>query len=242
LFKEGKAAGNEKGAAPARMWLEEITNTWAFDVLMRVIYVSWFLFVLYGVVRGLRDYFESHGSVTDAMFISTVVARMAVIVFFATLISFVVIRLRPVRKSQGSMPRLAAFLGTFILMSLSQFPANDMSLTGNIMSAMLVFAGSGLCIYVVFWLGRSLSIMPEARRLVTGGPYALVRHPLYAAEEISILGTYLLYASWWTTALLILHAYLQIKRMGYEEEVLCHAFPDYDDYARRTARLIPGIY
>jgi len=171
-----------------------------------------------------------------------VLARVAVLVFIGSLIAFVIIRRRPVRKSRGLRPRLVAFLGTFILMSLPLFPANGMSLAGLVAASTLVLVGNGLSISVVFGLGRSVSIMPEARRLITNGPYAIVRHPLYLAEEIAIVGSYLIYASPWTTALLILHGYLQILRMGYAEEVLGQTFPEYTDYARRTARLIPGVY
>ena len=35
---------------------------------------------------------------------------------------------------------------------------------------------------------------------------------------------------------------LQIMRMNYEEKVLREAFPEYDEYAKETARIIPGVY
>jgi protein-S-isoprenylcysteine O-methyltransferase Ste14 len=81
------------------------------------------------------------------------------------------------------------------------FPANELSMTGNLVSTALIIIGSGLSVYIVFWLGRSFSLMPEARRLVTAGPYGFIRHPLYVAEEISLIGIYMLYASVGTTAL-----------------------------------------
>ena len=45
-------------------------------------------------------------------------------------------------------------------------------------------------------LARSLSIMPEARKLVTTGLYARIRHPLYLAEDIALLGIALQFRSW----------------------------------------------
>jgi protein-S-isoprenylcysteine O-methyltransferase Ste14 len=223
-------------------WLEAITSTLIFDVLVRVVYVSWFAYITYGVYKGLDSYFVKHGSHPDALFITTVMARVAVIAFSATFIFFVIVRLRPVKKSQGFFPRLAAFLGTFTLMSLVLFPVRELSLAGNILSTALAFTGSSLSIYIAFWLGRSVSIMPEARRLVTSGPYRMMRHPLYAAEEIAIIGSFFLYASPYTAILVLLHGYMQIRRMDFEEEVLRHAFPEYDEYAKHTARLIPGVY
>ena len=239
---EEKPSGLAGAAGTNQGLLGPITETWAFDIFVRAVYVIWFLFVGIKASQGLGSDLARHGSIPDAQFIATVLARVAVILFIGTLIAFVIVRRRPVRKSQGLWPRSVAFLGTFIVISLPLFPANEMSLAGLVASVTLVFVGNGLSVYAAFGLGRSISIMPEARRLVTSGPYAIVRHPLYAAEEIAVFGSYLIYASPWTTALLILHGYLQIRRMGYEEAVLGQAFPDYKEYARRTARLIPGLY
>ena len=45
-------------------------------------------------------------------------------------------------------------------------------------------------------LGRSVSVMPEARRLVVQGLYRRIRHPLYLAEEIATIGCFLQFRSW----------------------------------------------
>jgi protein-S-isoprenylcysteine O-methyltransferase Ste14 len=91
------------------------------------------------------------------------------------------------------------------------------------------------------WLGRSFSIMAEARGLVTRGPYAIVRHPLYVAEEIAVIGMVLL--NWSLLAVLLACAQwaLQLRRMRHEEEVLETAFPDYASYAARTPRWLPAL-
>jgi protein-S-isoprenylcysteine O-methyltransferase Ste14 len=91
-------------------------------------------------------------------------------------------------------------------------------------------------------LGLSFSLIPQARKLVTSGPYAIVRHPLYLVEEAAVAGILLQYA--WLAALpfLILHATVQIRRMQLEEKVLQKAFPDYAAYALKTSRLIPGVW
>ena len=93
---------------------------------------------------------------------------------------------------------------------------------------------------VLHWLGRAFSIMPEARRLVTHGPYRLIRHPLYLCEEIAVIGIFIQVVSPLAAALLILHAGFQFQRMLNEEKVLSATFPDYEDYARQTPRLIPA--
>ena len=61
-------------------------------------------------------------------------------------------------------------------------------------------------------------------------------------EEIGVIGLALPFASVWALLWLLLHAACQFQRMKNEERVLSGAFPEYEDYARRTARVIPGLY
>ena len=84
--------------------------------------------------------------------------------------------------------------------------------------------------------------MAETRQLVTAGPYRLVRHPLYLAEQIAIIGVFIQYASVWTALLLAMQIAFQLRRMHNEELVLTASFPEYSAYRQTTARLIPGVY
>ncbi len=68
------------------------------------------------------------------------------------------------------------------------FPAATPSLLQTLIGTSLVVLGTAFSIIAVGTLGRSFSIMAEARRLVTRGVYSIVRHPLYLAEEIAVLG------------------------------------------------------
>jgi protein-S-isoprenylcysteine O-methyltransferase Ste14 len=61
-------------------------------------------------------------------------------------------------------------------------------LTGEAISTRLLLGGNALAVLVLVQLGRSFSIMAEARRLVTSGVYRWVRHPLYLAEELAVIG------------------------------------------------------
>jgi protein-S-isoprenylcysteine O-methyltransferase Ste14 len=91
-------------------------------------------------------------------------------------------------------------------------------------------------------LGRSFSLIPQARKLVTSGPYAIVRHPLYLVEEAAVAGVLLQYAWFAALPFLVLHVTVQIMRMQLEEKVLQKAFPEYAAYVRHTPRLIPGVW
>ena len=230
------------GVSSLDEWMRRLPETWAYDALFRLIFVAWFLFVEYHAATGLVAYVGSRGGNPDAVFVANVCARVALMAFLATLMVCVILRSRPVGKARGLAPRLTAFAGSYLMLVLPFFPSSEMSLGASIVSATLMFLGNGLSVYVLFWLGRSLSIMAEARKLVTTGPYALVRHPLYVAEELAVLGLFIQFASAWAAVLLAVHIALQFQRMRYEESVLHDAFPEYGDYARHTRRLIPGIY
>jgi protein-S-isoprenylcysteine O-methyltransferase Ste14 len=92
---------------------------------------------------------------------------------------------------------------------------------------------------VLRWLGKSFSFLAEARRLVTAGPYGLVRRPLYICEEIAVLGMFIQVISPLALIIVLVHALIQFRRMLNEEKVLQATFPDYKSYAARTPRLIP---
>ena len=82
----------------------------------------------------------------------------------------------------------------------------------------------------------------QARKLVRTGPYKVVRHPLYLAEEVALLGMLLQCFSPLTLALFLVHAALQVRRTFYEDNLLRRAFPGFDEYARSTPRLIPYVW
>jgi protein-S-isoprenylcysteine O-methyltransferase Ste14 len=113
---------------------------------------------------------------------------------------------------------------------------------GSALSALLLVTGTLSATVVVFHLGRSFSIVPLAQRVVRRGPYSIVRHPLYLAEEVALLGCLLRFLSPATIALFVVHCALQIARILFEENLLRRTFPDYAEYARSTPRLIPYIW
>lgn len=106
----------------------------------------------------------------------------------------------------------------------------------------LVVAGVGWALWALWSLGRSVSVLAQARSLVVRGPYHWVRHPLYTGEIVSCLG---LAVMAWSPAALGLWAglgALQAYRAVREEQLLVQAMPGYRRYQGRTAALLPGIF
>lgn len=102
-------------------------------------------------------------------------------------------------------------------------------------------AGTVLAFWSAWHLGKSFSLLPQARELVTTGPYRFVRHPIYLGGLLITLGEVWLRFSPLVLVLNLVFVAAQIVRLRAEEEVLERAFPDYRAYRARTAALIPGI-
>ena len=93
-----------------------------------------------------------------------------------------------------------------------------------------------------FFLGRSFGLLPAQRGLVTGGPYRLVRHPIYLGYLIGHIGFLLANFSWWNFGVLALLYGAQVYRIAREESVLA-ASDDYRAYQKRVRwRLLPFVY
>jgi protein-S-isoprenylcysteine O-methyltransferase Ste14 len=105
----------------------------------------------------------------------------------------------------------------------------------------LMLAGTALAFWSAWYLGTSFSLLPQARRLVTTGPYRFVRHPIYLGGLLITLGEIWLRWSPMVLALNLVFVAAQVVRLRYEEEILARAFPEYRAYQARTSALIPGI-
>ncbi len=83
---------------------------------------------------------------------------------------------------------------------------------------------------------------PTAGGIVSTGPYAYVRHPIYAAVLYFVWAGALDHFSWanagWA-ALLTIGAFI---RMSLEEQMLVERYPEYREYKARVRRIVPFIY
>jgi protein-S-isoprenylcysteine O-methyltransferase Ste14 len=161
--------------------------------------------------------------------------------FVMLILCMTILRLRPLRSAEGVEPRIAALAGTFLSFALVVLPPAEISPALRVVSLVMQLTGFVMSIGVLFWLGRSFSIAAQARRLVTTGPYAIVRHPLYLCEELTILGIALTHLSVSAVVLVLVQWRFQLHRMAYEEQVLASSFDEWAAYAAATPRLIPRL-
>jgi protein-S-isoprenylcysteine O-methyltransferase Ste14 len=183
----------------------------------------------------LLRYFRQDTSVSSL----AIVTQLASTVFLLLLLVMTITRLPPKGTAQGIEPRVTAVAGTFmILLALNLTPALQNE-AAQVTGLCLVLIGTASSIFCLYWLGRSFSLMATARRLVTTGPYSIVRHPLYICEAVFVLGMVLSHFSMLMVALSAVQFLLQFRRARNEEAILRQTFPEYDDYARRVPMLLP---
>jgi protein-S-isoprenylcysteine O-methyltransferase Ste14 len=83
----------------------------------------------------------------------------------------------------------------------------------------------------------------RAQRVISTGPYAHVRHPMYCGMVLFFAGVSLLLGSWWGLAMVPLFVILFAIRIGIEERTLRDGLPGYADYVTRVRyRLLPGVW
>ncbi len=112
-------------------------------------------------------------------------------------------------------------------------------------AAVLSVIGAGIAIWARIHLGRNWSSRPavkENHELVTIGPYAYVRHPIYAGLILMAFGTALT-GSIWGIGVFIIASLTFTLRIGKEEKIMLELFPDaYPVYQVRTKKLIPWVW
>ena len=214
-----------------------------YDLFMRALLIAYSLFVLFFDIVLFLNQILARPSPLDAPDFGiaiTILARACQWMFIALFAILPVFRLRPIAKLDGILPRLpplAAITLSPLFLFLERAPPN---LAYNSLSVGLGLMAGAMAVVSLTFLGRSFSIMPEARRLVTDGPYRWVRHPIYLYEVVIIFAMFLQYRSWPAAALFILIFGVQMCRAVYEEKVLAATFPNFKDYCQKTNFLVPG--
>jgi protein-S-isoprenylcysteine O-methyltransferase Ste14 len=115
----------------------------------------------------------------------------------------------------------------------------------GVVGGALVLAGAALAVWAGRALGRSLTPFPRppaAAELVETGPFAFVRHPIYAGGLL-FFGGWSLLGGPLALALTGLLALLWAGKSTVEERYLLGRFPGYAAYAARVrSRLVPGMF
>jgi protein-S-isoprenylcysteine O-methyltransferase Ste14 len=177
-----------------------------------------------------------------------VVAVLLVPTFAHELITAVAFLLRRplLRQAQGWTPKASAYLASFLMPAFSFVAGHWQPEWMTISPPPLFMAGLALWVlgayfglWSLFCLRKAFSIVPQARTLVTGGPYRLARHPVYAGYLLQYAGVLLSHLTGPCVAVFLAWCLAVMVRIRYEEAVLETAFPQYAVYRRRVGVFMP---
>ncbi len=136
--------------------------------------------------------------------------------------------------------------------ALFVFPALDHRFGWSPVPSYISLAGDVLVafgflfIFFVFKVntyGASTIQIAEGQKVISTGPYALVRHPMYAGALVMLIGVPLALGSWWGLFMLALVMPVLIWRLLDEEKFLSKNLPGYTEYCQKVRyRLVPSIW
>lgn len=154
---------------------------------------------------------------------------------------FVLLREPPRRRSREPLAWLACAAAVLPVMLLRP-PSSHATIADVVAGEALVILAVCFVLASVLSLGTCFGVLPEARGLVTRGPYRLVRHPVYLGEISAFAGFTLASQRFANVVLLVILTAAQLLRSRFEEAALSAEFPEqYAAFRTTTPRLLPRL-
>jgi protein-S-isoprenylcysteine O-methyltransferase Ste14 len=138
------------------------------------------------------------------------------------------------------------FIALLVVPALDhRFGWSAVPLWGVVLGDILVAIG----FYFIFLVYRENSFaaatieVATEQKIITTGPYAVVRHPMYASGSLYMLGTPLALGSFWGFLALAVMTPFLLWRLLDEERILTRKLPGYTEYRQRVRhRLVPMVW
>lgn len=114
-----------------------------------------------------------------------------------------------------------------------------------LLADLMILVGYGLFVYVLLsnhYASRVVEV-EAGQPVITTGPYAVVRHPMYVAVLVMWLLMPVALGSWWAVLPMLVIIPVLVLRIQNEEEVLLRELPGYREYTAQVRyRLLPGLW
>ncbi|HTV74588.1 MAG TPA: isoprenylcysteine carboxylmethyltransferase family protein [Candidatus Acidoferrales bacterium] len=186
-----------------------------------IVGILWLAFTVYWFVGALR----TKRALRKAPWWQGRPLRVAIV-----LIVFALTSIRPVRRP---------LYGLWREMSIALGPI------GTSVGLALCVLGFGFAVWARVYLGSNWGMpmsLREGHELVTTGPYAYARHPIYGGILLAMIGSTIVAGPPWFFILLLFGAYF-IYSAKVEEKTMAREFPNlYPAYEKRTKMLLPFLF
>jgi protein-S-isoprenylcysteine O-methyltransferase Ste14 len=141
---------------------------------------------------------------------------------------------------------LIYFLVAFTLPGLDvRFGWSNVPPWVSIIASVLVFTGYMIFVWVLLtnsYLSRVVEV-DTGQKVITTGPYGIVRHPMYAGISLMYIASPVALGSFWALIPAVFIVPLLVARLRNEEQVLRRDLPGYEEYTHKVKyRLLPGIW
>jgi protein-S-isoprenylcysteine O-methyltransferase Ste14 len=148
--------------------------------------------------------------------------------------------------------KVIMFFASLGFIGLIVFPALDHRFAWSHMPPYAAIAGDVfvvlgfLAIFFVFkentFTAATIELAPD-QKVISTGPYALVRHPMYGGALVMLVGIPISLGSWWGLLVIVAMLPVLMWRLFDEEKFLARKLPGYVDYQKQVRhRLIPLVW
>ena len=156
-------------------------------------------------------------------------------------------------KEKEREQQTIVLLGTAIFIAGFLAVAIDLRLHGlnQVPTAIVLMADAGIFLgyCLILWVFKENSYasrtieVAESQKVVTTGPYSIIRHPMYLGTLVMYLLTPIALGSWWAAPIFFLYIPIIVLRIFNEEKVLRRDLPGYRKYCQeRNYLLLPPIW
>ena len=137
-------------------------------------------------------------------------------------------------------------IATFIVPAIERrFARSNVPFWLSLIGDLLILAGMWM-VYRVFKensFGSATVEIAEGQKVISTGPYAVVRNPMYASAAVYLVGVPLALGSYWGLIPAVLTTLGLVWRLFDEEKFLAQNLPGYTEYCAKVRwRLIPGVF
>jgi protein-S-isoprenylcysteine O-methyltransferase Ste14 len=138
------------------------------------------------------------------------------------------------------------YIGLFIFSSVDhRFLWSDVPVSVVMIGDVLVALGYLIIFFVLkenTFAAATIEVIPD-HKVISTGPYAIIRHPMYSGAILMLLGTPLALGSWWGLLIFISITVIIVWRLHEEEKLLFQSLPGYMEYCQKIRyRLVPFIW